>query len=459
MPHPQSASLSAQSPVPPFASHSTATNWQSSVGENGNGTENASATEYAAIGDGNERHATITAFCDGIGWPDWDIETLMFFAMHPVSAYPTGEAVDASLDLLDHIHSDLLLSLVPAPPCADYDNFIATALTFPPLEPPFSHTPPANAIAREEATYEPNIYDEGMGDIAAEASTFHALPAVPPTGLDTASDELTWLPVSTPQQVAPSAPAEQAPHHAVVTSEPQYIPYGPYPALPPSYFASQLVPVAPSQWHGAQHSVAGQSHIQSYPHQHESPNLNILLPSYPMSAATSPSTTCASLPPTPGIWPSVPPASRPVRKPRTRSRATPRTAAAAVPVRRRSGRCRAVAQFSEDKIQQTVAAAKATLYATTPTVRCDWAGCTNIVNIKDIFKHLKDMHGLKGSAVRSLCRWGNGKCSENLRGDDMRKHVTRSTHLNLKLICVSCDKTFEGGESLKRHLRGAPLKA
>ncbi|KAJ7657709.1 hypothetical protein DFH06DRAFT_453308 [Mycena polygramma] len=454
MPHPQSASLSTHSTVPPFASHSTATSWQSSVGESGHGTENESATEYATSDDG--RHAAATAVCDGIDWPDWDIETQMFFAMHSASAYPADGASDASLDPLDRIHSDLLLSLVPAPPCADYDNFMATALAFPELEPPFAHAPPADAMAGEEATYEPEIYDEGMDGNVTEASPSHSALVVPPAGSDTV--ELNWLPVSTPQ--VSSVLAEQAPHNAVVTSVPQYMttPYGTYPALPPSYFASQLVPVAPSQWRGTQHSVAGPSHIQSYPHQHESPNSNFLLPSYPMSAATSPSAFCASLPPTPVIWPSIPPASGPVRKPRTRSRATPRRAAAAVPVRHRRGHCPAVAKFSEDEIEQIVTAAKAMLYATTPTVRCDWAGCTTIVNIKEIFKHLKDAHGLEGRAVRSLCQWGNGKCSKNLRGDDMRKHVSRSTHLNLKLICVSCHKRFEGGESLKRHLKGAPLK-
>ncbi|KAJ7629764.1 hypothetical protein DFH06DRAFT_709810 [Mycena polygramma] len=320
------------------------------------------------------------------------------------------------------------------------------ALGIPPLEPPLAHDPVADTTAGQEATYELENHDEGIDDNVAGTSTFHSASAVPPMGSD-AIDLKTWLPVSTPHQVASVAPAEQAPHNMVMTSVLPYMntPYSLHATLSTSYFASQPAPAALNHWRGAQYPVAGPSHIQ---------NTNFFCPGYPMSAATTPSACYMSLPPTPAAaGPSVAPSSGPMRTTRTRTRRKPATPA--VPVRKRRGQCLAVATLSDEDVEQTIADAKATQYAQIPTVRCDWAGCTAPVDLKGIFEHLKTAHGVKGGEVPTLCLWGNGKCRKQLRGDGFRKHVL--SHLNLKLMCPSCLNGFQSDVTLRKHLKGAPL--
>ncbi|KAJ7629751.1 hypothetical protein DFH06DRAFT_1140958 [Mycena polygramma] len=446
MPHAQFESLTAHSTVPLFAPHSTSTTWQSGVNESGDGMENESGTAWATADSGTELHVTATTVCNGIDWPIWDAETQAFFATH-IGPYSADGSLNASLDPLERANSDLLLALLlAAPPCTDYDNFMAS-LGIPPLEPPSAHDFATDTIIGQETTYELENHDEGMDDNVA---TSPSASAVPPTEDNVG---LTWLPVSTPQQVASAAPAERAPHNMVMTSVLPHVstPYDRHPALSTSYFASQPAPAALNYWRGAQYP-AGPSHMQ---------NANFIPPGYPMSATTTPSAYHLSLPPTPATaGPSVAPSSGPVRTTRTRSHVTTRRrpAAPAVPVRKRRGHCSAVATLSDEDVEQTIADAKATQYAQIPTVRCDWAGCTAPVDLKGIFEHLKTVHGVKGGEVPTLCRWGNGKCRKQLRGDGFRKHVlSESSHLNLKLTCPSCNKGFQSDVTLRKHLKGAPL--
>ncbi|KAJ7616698.1 hypothetical protein DFH06DRAFT_1483723 [Mycena polygramma] len=118
MPHPQSTSLSTHSTVPPFASHSIATSWQSAVGESMPGMEHESATD-ATANDGSEWHATATTVYDGMVWPIWDAETLAFFAMHtgPSSADGSFDPLFfASLSPLDRPYPELYSPVqFPAP--------------------------------------------------------------------------------------------------------------------------------------------------------------------------------------------------------------------------------------------------------------------------------------------------------------------------------------------------------
>ncbi|KAJ6457481.1 hypothetical protein C8R47DRAFT_170460 [Mycena vitilis] len=440
MPHTQSESLAAHSTVPPLTSHPNATSLQPNVGD---GSENESGTAWPTADSGTELHGTATTVYDGIELPTWDAETQAFFATHPGLDSVDG-SLDASLDPLERANSDLLLHLVAAPLC--YDNFLAS-LGVPPLELPSAHDPAADTIAVEAATYEPENYDEGVDDNVAPASTSHSASGVPPTGPDTV--DLTWLPVSTPQQVVAALPTEQAPHNTVGTPAPHSAntPYGlVHAALSTSYFASQPVPAVPNYWHGAQYPVAGPSRIQ---------NTNVFYPGYPVSAATTPSVYHLSLPPTPAAGTSVAPSSGPVRKTRSRSRATTgrKPAATGVPVKKRRGHCAAVATLSDEHVEQIIANARATQYAQNPTARCDWAGCTDPVDLKGFFGHLKTVHGVQGGEVPTLCRWGT--CSGQLRGDSFRKHVL--SHAKLKLMCPSCLKWFQSDVTLRKHLKGARL--
>ncbi|KAJ7658398.1 hypothetical protein DFH06DRAFT_449559 [Mycena polygramma] len=323
------------------------------------------------------------------------------------------------------------------------------------------------AAEAEEAAYEPESYDAGMDQNFTDASTSYSPPNEPretlnPSVADAVATSgpgsegtITWHPVSTPQQFARpciSASVERTSSNTVMTMPPPNMdtPYEPHLAMPPSYFASQPVPVALDHWRGARYPVAGPSHIQP----HLLQNANYLLPSYPMSAATTPSAAYLSLPPTPAAGPSMPPASGPVRKTRTHKSATTRrkTAGAAPTVRRVP--CPLINTLSKPERTLHTAAALAEHYRQTPTLQCAWDGCTPIIQNAELLEHLQHVHGTGKREMKTVvCLWGGG-CKSAVGGSALKKHVRGEDHLNLKLTCTGCAGKFARRDALGRHLRG-----
>ncbi|KAJ7616704.1 hypothetical protein DFH06DRAFT_1238726, partial [Mycena polygramma] len=338
-----------------------------------------------------------------------------------------------------------------------------------PFNPSSSHALPVDTMdaEAEEAAYEPENYDAGMDQNFTDASTSYSplnepretsypsvAEAVAASGPGS-EGTITWHPVSTPQQFAPprvSASVERTPSNTVMTMPPPNMdtPYEPHLAMPPSYFASQPVSVALDHWRGARCPVAGPSHIQP----HLLQNANYLLPSYTMSAATTPSAAYLSLPPTPAAGPSMPPASGPVRKTRTHKSATTRrkTAGAAPTVRR--ARCALINTLSKFERSQHTDAALAEHYRQVPWLRCAWDGCTAIIQNEELLTHLQNAHGTAKKEMKTvLCLWGGG-CRVSVSGSALKKHVRGEDHLNLKLTCTGCAGKFARKDALGRHLRG-----
>ncbi|KAJ6506243.1 hypothetical protein C8R47DRAFT_111950 [Mycena vitilis] len=482
MPHPQSTSLSTHPTVPPFASDSIATSWQLSVGGSGDGMENASATEYeyATADDGSEWHSTATMVHDGIDCPTWDDQTQAFLAM---GTGTSSTDAFASLDPVDRVYPELY-----SPPqfSAPYESLMATAsekFTIPPLDLSAFQALPADDmhVEAEEATYEPESYDAGLDELEnfTDTSTSYSPPNEPhetsvpsvaetvSTGSTVGEGTITWHPVSIPQHFAPpalSVSGERAPSNVFMSMPPpdMYAPYEPQLAVQHSYFASQPVSVALNHWCGAQaqypvaqYPVAGPSHIQPQLLQ----DADYFLPSYPMSAATTPSAAHLSLPPTPAAGASMPPASGPVHKTRTHKSATTcRKTAGTAPTgyhRPKHVRCELIGTLSKEECTLHKNAAEAAHYRRTPTLKCAWNGCNAIIENRALLMHLQSVHGTAQKVLPMVgCLWGG--CTASVGGSALKKHVR--SHLKLKLICTGCGGQFARRDALGRHLEGAKKK-
>ncbi|KAJ6564681.1 hypothetical protein B0H19DRAFT_1259096 [Mycena capillaripes] len=358
------------------------------------------------------------------------------------------------------VHPGLLqpLNASPVLPLHSYDSFMLRAMgTFPtPRLDLFVDAP--TAVNEESDWLEQALLEDADSDASSPTDTFEgyaqSTDLTPPEESFSDlhyDDSFTCSRLSEAERVAQHPVMPHGSIHAAsgYASMPPpageaYASYGPHFSMSPSFMRRPLLHMPPHSWAGWQQhsepSSAGSSRVQS-------PQLcdAMIYPYSVDSAATTPSASYLSWPPSP----SIAPASGPMRN--QRRRRDPTTTRRTRPPRPRHF-CPSVGNVSEAEITEMVKTAKEIQAQEVGSVQCTWNGCTASVVLGTLRDHLCNVHGIRSNAALVKCMW-DGECKDTIIGTSVRKHVVSGKHLDLPLRCTGCGYDYQRSDVLKKHLR------